>query len=96
MTRTKINLAAGLLPVAMSLAALAIVLIAVTTGWERNLADEGVAAHLFQLLIVGEIPVILLFLLTAERSRTRPIIGLAAVQAAAIGMALGSLAFFHL
>ena len=96
MTRAKINMMAGLLPVVMSLAALAMVLIAVTTGWERDLADEGMAAHLFQLLIVGEIPIILLFLLTAERGRTRPVVRLAAVQAAAVGIALGSVAFFHL
>ena len=96
MTRAQINRWTGVLPVAMSLAALAIVLIAVTTGWERHLADEGVAAHLFQLLIAGEVPLVLLFLLTAERGRMATIIRLAAIQVAAVALALGSVAYFHL
>jgi hypothetical protein len=96
MTRTQINKWSGLVPVAMSLAALGIVLAVVTTGWERHLQDEGAAAHLFQLLIAGEIPIVLLFLLTADRARPGPLMRMVAIQAVAIGAALGSLAFFHL
>jgi len=96
MTRTQINRWTGVLPVAMSLAALAIVLIAVTTGWERYAADEGTAAHLFQLLIAGEVPLVLLFLLTSERGRMATIIRLAAIQVAAVALALGSVAYFRL
>ncbi|HYR93050.1 MAG TPA: hypothetical protein VEP48_02500 [Methylomirabilota bacterium] len=45
----------------MSLAALAVVLTyAVTVGTARQ-ADEGTAAHLWQLLMAGQLPVIALF-----------------------------------
>jgi len=96
MTRAQINRWTGILPVAMSLAALAIVLVAVTTGWERHLADEGAAAHIFQLLIAGEVPFVLLFLLTAERGRMAAVARLGGIQVAAVMLALGSVAYFHL
>lgn len=96
MTRAQINWWAGRLPVAMSFAALGLVALVLTTGWERNLADEGAAAHLFQLLIMGELPLIVLFLLTSERIATRHAITLLLAQGVAIALALGSVAFFRL
>ncbi len=96
MNRRKINRISAAVPVVMSLAALLIVLIVVATGWERNLADEGTAAHLFQLLIVAQAPFILVFLLTADWKRfvqvARPLV----FQIIGIGIALGSVAFFRL
>jgi hypothetical protein len=80
----------------MSFAALALVVAVVTTGWERHLADEGTAAHLFQLLIAGELPLIALFLLTSKGSGTRRTIGLLIAQGVAIALALGSVALFRL
>ena len=96
MTRAQINWWAGRLPVGMSVAALGLVALVLTTGWERNLADEGAAAHLFQLLIVGELPLIVLFLLTSERIATRHAITFLLAQGFAIALALGSVAFFGL
>jgi hypothetical protein len=96
MTRAQINWWTGRLPVAMSLVALGIVALVVTTGWERHLHDEGAAAHLFQLLMVGEIPLIGLFLLTIERGGARRAARLAIAQGILIALALGSVAFFRL
>ena len=96
MTRAQINCWTGRLPVAMSLVALGIVALVVTTGWERDLHDEGAAAHLFQLLMVGEIPLIGLFFLTIERGGARRAARLAIAQGILIALALGSVAFFRL
>lgn len=96
MTRAQINWWTGRLPVAMSLAALGTVGFVVTSGWERHLHDEGAAAHLFQLLIVGEIPLIGLFWLTIDRGGARRAARLAIVQGVSIVLALGSVAFFRL
>jgi len=49
------------LPVAMSIAAIAIVLGHVATFGVFREADEGTAAHLFQLLMVAQIPIIAFF-----------------------------------
>jgi len=49
------------IPIAMSVAALAVVLAyAMVVGTARQ-ADEGAAAHLWQLLMAGQLPVIALF-----------------------------------
>lgn len=96
MDRQRLNRIGGVVPILLSLMALGVVAIAVTTGWERGLADEGVGAHLFQLLIVAQVPFILLFLGTANwRSGLKAAAPLA-VQATALGLAMGSVALFHL
>ena len=95
-TRESINGITGFAPVLMSLAAFGLVLLAVFTGWEHKLADEGAAAHVFQLLIGLELPVVAIFLWTANWKHTRPVLGLVAAQAAALLLALGSVKFFGL
>jgi hypothetical protein len=47
MNRQKINQISTVVPVIMSLLALAVVLVVVTTGWERHLKHEGTAAIYF-------------------------------------------------
>ena len=55
--------------------------------------DEGTAAHLFQLLIAGQVPLVLLFAATADWTRpARPLLALL-VQALAGLCALGALAW---
>jgi hypothetical protein len=49
------------LPVAMSFAALAVVLVHIVMFGVAREADEGTAAHLFQLLLVAELPVVAFF-----------------------------------
>ena len=88
----KINRVLMVAPVVCSLIALAIVLGNVVAGVPRQ-ADEGTAAHLFQLLMVAQVPLVLGFAATADWQRpTRPLLVLVA-QALALALALGSLAW---
>ena len=94
--RTTVNAVAGRAPIVMSLIALGLVLFAVTTGWERTQTDEGAAAHIFQLLIALEAPLVALYLWTADWARRRAVLTLLALQAAAVVLALGSVKAFGL
>jgi hypothetical protein len=80
----------------MSLSAFILVLVAVATGWDKGMKDEGSAAHIFHLLIALQIPFILIFLLTANWKRFMRVAGIVSLQAAAIGLAFGPVAFFKL
>ena len=48
-------------PVAMSLAALAIVLVHIIMSGTAREPDEGMAAHLWQLLMAAQIPIVAFF-----------------------------------
>ena len=95
-TRQNINRISAVIPVVMSLLALGVVLVVVTTGWERGLQDEGAGAHIFQLLIVLQAPFILAFLATADWGRLMNVARPAAVQVATMALAIGSVALFQL
>jgi hypothetical protein len=61
MTRALFTRPTALIPVAMSLAALVIVIgYAARFGVARQ-ADEGTAAHLWQLLMAGQVPIVAVF-----------------------------------
>jgi hypothetical protein len=79
-------------PVIMSLLSLALVIEGVVQfGIHHREVDEGWQAHLFQLLMVLQVPIFLLFAATAnwkQPSRSLLVLGL---QAAAWGTALGAL-----
>ena len=96
MNRQKINRVSAIVPVVMSLLAVALVLVVVTTGWERHLNDEGAAAHIFQLLIVVQVPFILAFLATADWRRFAAIARPVALQVGSLFLAVGSVVFFKL
>jgi hypothetical protein len=51
----------ALIPLAMSLAALSLVLGHIAISGPAREADEGTAAHLWQLLMAGQLPVIAFF-----------------------------------
>lgn len=74
------------IPIAMSLGALATVLVALGAHGPARQPDEGAAAHLWQLLMATQIPVIIFF---AARSvpesprRALPVLGLQIVAALA-------------
>jgi hypothetical protein len=51
----------ALIPLAMSIAALSLVLSRIAIFGMARQADEGAAAHLWQLLMAGQIPVIAVF-----------------------------------
>jgi len=55
----------ALLPIGMSLAALAVVIVHVVRFGTAREADEGAAAHIWQLLMVAQLPFIVFFALSA-------------------------------
>jgi|ERR1035438_6061286 hypothetical protein len=96
MSRQKINRVSAIAPVVMSLVAFAIVLLAVSTGWGMVPGDEGTAAHIFQILIVLQMPLILAFLATANWRNWRWVASRIVLQAAAIILAFSPVAYFKL
>ena len=72
------------LPVAMSLAALGLVLGHIALFGTARQADEGAAAHLWQLLMAGQIPIIALFAVTSLPRTHGKALWVLALQGAAI------------
>ena len=83
-------------PLAVSAAAVVLLVIALTTGWERGLKDEGVVAHTWQLLIGLQAPLVAAFLLTAHWRRPVRVGGTLALQAAALACAMAPVAILRL
>jgi hypothetical protein len=82
------------IPVAISLTAFAIVIFKVlgdlvTHGAIIREADEGIAAHVWQLLMVGQLPVLGFFAIKWLPQAPRPALSILALQ---IGAALASFA----
>lgn len=69
---------------------------ALVTGWEKGLKDEGAVAHIFQLLIMAQAPLIVLFLATANWRRLPRVAGSLALQVVALVVAFGPVAYFRL
>jgi hypothetical protein len=95
MSRVRLNRLAARVPVICSLGAFVLVVVALATGWETHSRDEGAAAHLFQLLVVAQLPFIAAFALTADWRRATPMRVLA-LQGAALALAMAPVAIFHL
>ncbi len=77
------------LPVAMSLAALATVLVHVAMFGAVREADEGTAAHIWQLLMIAQVPIIAFFAIKRLPRTPRQALQILALQA---GAALAALA----
>ena len=84
------------LPVAMSLAALALLLAHVAWSGAVHEADEGAAAHIFQLLIAAQLPVMAFFAIKWLPRAPRVSLCVLAVQVAAILVALGPVRLLNL
>ena len=84
-----LKLPSALLPVAMSLAALAVVLGHIALHGVARQADEGTAAHLWQLLLAGQLPVVGFFALKWLPRSPQQALPVLALQA---GAALAALA----
>jgi hypothetical protein len=84
------------LPVAMSVAALTLVLVAVVFFGAVREADEGTAAHLWQLLIAGQLPIVAFFAFKWLPLAPRAALAVLAVQAVALLAALAPVYFLHL
>jgi hypothetical protein len=86
------------LPLAMSATALVLVLVqvvAVGVAAARQ-PDEGAVAHIFQLLIVAQIPLVAFFAFKWLPRAPRISLPVLALQAAAVMAALAPVYFFHL
>jgi hypothetical protein len=79
----------ALIPLAMSCAALAIVLGHIAMSGVGREADEGTAAHLWQLLMAGQLPVVAFFAIKWLPRSPRQALLVLALQA---GAALAALA----
>ena len=74
----------ALIPLAMSIAALSLVLGHIAIFGGARQADEGAAAHLWQLLMAGQIPVIAVFAVKWLPRTPGPALLVLALQAVAV------------
>ena len=84
------------LPMAMSLAALTTVLIHVALYGVAREADEGAAAHIFQLLMVAQVPIVAFFAIKWLPRTPGHALPILALQAAAVLAALAPVFFLNL
>jgi hypothetical protein len=84
------------LPVAMSLAALAVVLGHIALYGIAREADEGAAAHIWQLLMAAQIPVLAFFAVKWLPRARRQSLCVLAVQAGAALAAMAPVFYFNL
>ena len=84
------------LPVARSLAALATVLGHVAMFGAAREADEGTAAHIFQLLMIAQVPIIAFFAIKWLPRTPREALQILALQAGAVLAALAPVFFLNL
>jgi hypothetical protein len=93
---TLIRQPSAFLPLAMSLAALAIVLIHLARFGAAREADEGTSAHLFQLLMAAQVPIVAFFAIKWLPQAPGPALQILALQAGAVLAALAPVFFFSL
>jgi hypothetical protein len=84
------------LPVAMSFAALATVLAHVVIFGAVREADEGTAAHIFQLLMIAEVPIVAFFAIKWLPRFPRQVLQVLALQVGAALAALAPVFFLNL
>ena len=83
MNRSIMKLPGALLPLAMSFTALALVLGHAARFGIVHEADEGTAAHLFQMLMVAQVPVVAFFAIKWLPHTPRQALQVLALQCAA-------------
>jgi len=72
----------AVLPIVMSLAALATVFVHITVSGTQPQADEGTAAHVWQLLMAGQLPIMLFYAIKwIPRTRQKALAGCGKTQA---------------
>jgi hypothetical protein len=86
--RTMLKRPSAFVPVAMSLAALALVLVHIILSGTARQADEGAVAHLWQLLMAAQIPIVAFFAIRWLPRSPRSALPVLALQAVAALAAL--------
>ena len=84
------------LPLTMSLSALALVLAHIALYGLSRETDEGVTAHLWQLLMAGQMPVVAFFAIRWLPQAPKQTLGVLAVQASAGLLSVAAVFFLHL
>ncbi len=85
----------ALIPVAMSLAALAVVIGHIALHGTAPQPDEGTAAHVWQILMAGQLPILLFFAIRWLPRAPRPALGVLALQAGAVLASMAPVFYFH-
>jgi hypothetical protein len=80
----------------MSVLALALVILALTMGWDRGLKDEGAVAHSWQLLVGLQVPLILAFLASSDWRAPLRIFAILRLQVLGLVLAMAPVALFRL
>ena len=84
------------MPMVMSLAALATVLIHITLYGIAREGDEGSAAHIFQLLITAQVPIVAFYLFKWLPNHPRLALEVLALQVVAVLAAFAPVFYFNL
>ena len=93
---TMIKRPSAILPVVMSVAALAVVLGHIIMFGDAREADEGTAAHLFQLLMAAQVPIIAFFAIKWLPQTPKHAVSVLALQTGAAFAALAPVYFLNL
>ena len=92
-----INRWTGWVPIAMSVAAIALLTVALTTGWGKGPpGDEGAAAHLWQLLVGLQVPLIVVFLATSDWRKPLGLFAILGLQVLGLLVAMAPVALLRL
>lgn len=83
MTLSTLKQPSACIPLAMSVAALALVLVHAARFGIVHEADEGTSAHLFQILMAAQVPIVAFFALTWLPRTPRQALVVLALQAGA-------------
>jgi hypothetical protein len=94
--RSMMKQTSAFLPLAMSLAALSVVLGSIAIFGVVHDADEGAAAHIFQLLISAQVPVVAFFAIRYLPRAPREAVCVLVMQAGAALAAMAPIFFLHL
>lgn len=93
---TTLKVPAAFLPLAMSVAAMVVVLGSVAWSGAVRHVDEGAAAHLWQLLVAGQLPIVAYFAIRWLPRTPRSALQVLALQTVAFLAALAPVWFLHL
>jgi hypothetical protein len=94
--RAMVSKPIALLPLAMSVAALAVVLLHVARFGVAREPDEGAAAHIWQLLMLAQLPFIAFFAIKWLAKAPKQALAVLALQALAVLAALAPVFLLHL
>lgn len=93
---TTLKLPGAFLPLAMSVAAIVVVLGDIGLSGAARHADEGAAGHIWQLMVAGQLPIVAYFAIRWLPRTPRPAFQVLALQAVAFLAAIAPVYLLHL